>query len=60
MTAGQGDRSKEWRAAVAKRVLMGRVGSPEEIAHGIVYLASDESSYATGSELVIDGSMTAQ
>ncbi len=39
---------------------MGRFGSPEEIAHGIVYLASDESSYVTGSELVIDGGMTAQ
>ena len=39
---------------------MGRIGDPYEIAKGIVYLASDESSYMTGSELVIDGGMTAQ
>ena len=39
---------------------MGRIGSPEEIARGIVYLASDESSYVTGAELVIDGGTTAQ
>jgi len=58
MTAG-GSKS-DWRAAVTERVPMGRFGSPEEIAHGIVYLASDESSYVTGSELVIDGGFTAQ
>ena len=50
----------DWRAGVTKLVPMGRFGLPEEIAHGIVYLASDESSFVTGSELVIDGGMTAQ
>ena len=39
---------------------MGRMGLPEDIAAGILYLASDESSFVTGSELVIDGGMTAQ
>ena len=34
---------------------MGRMGTPEEIAHGVVFLASDESSYMTGTELAIDG-----
>src|SRR5229473_4344945 len=34
---------------------LGRIGTPEDIAFGILYLASDESSFVTGSELVIDG-----
>jgi NAD(P)-dependent dehydrogenase (short-subunit alcohol dehydrogenase family) len=36
-------------------VPLGRPGLPEEIAGGILWLASDESSYVTGTELVIDG-----
>ena len=39
---------------------VGRLGVPEDIAWGIVYLASDESRFVTGAELVIDGGMTAQ
>lgn len=39
---------------------MGRFGEPEEIAYGVLYLASDESSFLTGSELVIDGGWTAR
>ena len=39
---------------------VGRMGQPEDIAAGILYLASDESSFVTGAELVIDGGMTAQ
>ncbi|MFC4618501.1 SDR family NAD(P)-dependent oxidoreductase [Camelliibacillus cellulosilyticus] len=36
-----------------------RLGNPEDIAYGVLYLASDESSFMTGSELVIDGGWTA-
>ncbi|MCH7786031.1 MAG: glucose 1-dehydrogenase [Chloroflexi bacterium] len=43
-----------------ERIPMGRVGNAYEIAYGILYLASDESSFVTGSELVIDGGVTAQ
>lgn len=39
---------------------MGRIGQPNEIAYGALFLASDEASYVTGSELVIDGGMTAR
>ena len=42
------------------RIPMGRWGQPDEIAYGVLYLASDESSYVTGSELVIDGGYVAQ
>jgi cyclopentanol dehydrogenase len=42
------------------RVPLGRIGTVEDIAYGVLYLASDESSYVTGSELVIDGGRTAQ
>ena len=39
---------------------MGRIGTAEEIANGILFLASDESAFMTGFELVVDGGMTAQ
>ena len=42
------------------RIPLGRYGEPEDVAYGVLYLASDESSYVTGSELVIDGGWTAQ
>ena len=43
-----------------RRVPLGRVGTVDDIAYGVLYLASDESSFVTGSELVIDGGSTAQ
>jgi len=42
------------------RIPLGRYGEPDEVAYGVLYLASDESSFVTGSELVIDGGWTAQ
>jgi meso-butanediol dehydrogenase/(S,S)-butanediol dehydrogenase/diacetyl reductase len=43
------------RAAFEKSVLVPRLGEPADIAAGIVYLASDEAKYVTGSQLTIDG-----
>jgi NAD(P)-dependent dehydrogenase (short-subunit alcohol dehydrogenase family) len=42
------------------RIPLGRYGKPEDVAYGVLYLASDEASFVTGSELVIDGGWTAQ
>ncbi len=42
------------------RTPLGRLGQPEDVAYGALYLASDESSFVTGAELVIDGGWTAQ
>jgi 3alpha(or 20beta)-hydroxysteroid dehydrogenase len=39
---------------------MKRAGKPEEVAYGCLFLASDESAYMTGAELVIDGGYLAQ
>jgi 2-keto-3-deoxy-L-fuconate dehydrogenase len=46
------------RKAFIARQPMGRLGRPEEIADAVVYLASDESSYATGQILMVDGGIT--
>jgi NAD(P)-dependent dehydrogenase (short-subunit alcohol dehydrogenase family) len=48
------------RKMLADTTPIGRIGRPEEIAAGILFLASDEASFMTGSELVIDGGYTAR
>jgi cyclopentanol dehydrogenase len=45
---------------MVSRIPLGRYGEAEEVAYAVLYLASDESSFVTGSELVIDGGWTAQ
>lgn len=54
----QGD--EQTRAESIARTVLGRAGTVEDIAYGALFLASDESSFMTGSEMVIDGGVTAQ
>jgi NAD(P)-dependent dehydrogenase (short-subunit alcohol dehydrogenase family) len=53
------DNENEMRDLIVSRHALGRLGVPREIADAIVFLASDESSFMTGSELVVDGGYTA-
>ncbi|MGE3535803.1 MAG: SDR family NAD(P)-dependent oxidoreductase [Candidatus Tectimicrobiota bacterium] len=59
MTAERRSDPEMYRLTVG-RVPLGRYGRPEDVAYGVLYLASDEAAYVTGSELVIDGGWTAQ
>ena len=59
-TSEQPAGQEETQKALASLHPLGHLGEPDDIAWGIVYLASDESKFVTGSELVIDGGYTAQ
>jgi len=56
--AARDDPAEAERACLARHPL-GRLGTPEDVAYGALYLASDESGFVTGSTLVIDGGYTA-
>ena len=43
-----------------RKLLLRRIGQPREVAYAILFLASDEASYITGSYLLVDGGYTAQ
>jgi NAD(P)-dependent dehydrogenase (short-subunit alcohol dehydrogenase family) len=59
MNARQREQTPELIDRLIRGIPLRRIGAPEEVADAIVYLACDESVYVTGSELVIDGGVTA-
>jgi NAD(P)-dependent dehydrogenase (short-subunit alcohol dehydrogenase family) len=52
-----GDHDEIWKTFIARQP-MGRMAQPEEMAHLLVYLASEESAYATGANFIVDGGIT--
>jgi len=58
--AGERLTNAELQRQADERSPMGRTAHPDEVAYGVLFLASDEASFMTGSELVIDGGATAE
>ncbi|WP_353112910.1 SDR family oxidoreductase [Microbacterium sp.] len=58
LTAPLMEQNPEWTAAWLERTPLGRVGTPDEVASVILFLASDESRFMTGSDVVADGGYT--
>lgn len=56
---GAGRSTREAIQSFYAGIPLQRIGQPEEVAHAVLYLASDESAYVCGAELLIDGGMTA-
>lgn len=54
-----GTSHEELKGKLARNIPLGRVGEPEEVALGVLYLASDESGFMTGAELKLDGGLSA-
>jgi NAD(P)-dependent dehydrogenase (short-subunit alcohol dehydrogenase family) len=58
MTQGHLQRN-EFRDGPLKRTPIGRIGDPQDTANGVLHLASDESSFVSGTELAVDGGFLA-
>ena len=57
--AGEHDDPEAFAAEIAKAIPQGRVGTPEEVAAAVAYLAADESAHVTGASIPVDGGYTA-
>ena len=59
MVASTGKSKEVIMDKLARQIPLGRVGQPDDIANGVLYLASDESRFMTGAELKLDGGISA-
>ena len=56
MTEGmQEERSPAYVRAMERSVPLGRLGTPRDVAHAVLFLASEEAAYVTGTTIIIDG-----
>jgi 3-oxoacyl-[acyl-carrier protein] reductase len=51
----QAERSPEFIRAMERSVPLGRLGTPRDVAHAVLFLASDEAAYITGTTIIVDG-----
>jgi 3-oxoacyl-[acyl-carrier protein] reductase len=51
----QAERSPEFIGAMERSVPLGRLGTPRDVAHTVLFLASDEAAYITGTTIIVDG-----
>jgi 3-oxoacyl-[acyl-carrier protein] reductase len=51
----QAERSPEFIRAMERSVPLGRLGTPRDVAHAVLFLASDEAAYVTGTTIIVDG-----
>ena len=59
LTPDDPEEARKFRKELDDQTLLGHIGEPDDVAYGILYLASDESKFMTGTELTIDGGYTA-
>jgi meso-butanediol dehydrogenase/(S,S)-butanediol dehydrogenase/diacetyl reductase len=60
MTRAEFEKTGKWMNTPGMRVIMKRIGDPEEVANTALFLASEDSSYITGSYILVDGGHMAQ